>query len=185
MKIVYNDELYGELGYSKSRYSWKKIEPLLLPFNGKKCKVNFYIVLVDISYMETKYHLSKDFKMEDFPAELIKEDEELERRQKEYYKEHLLNPDVMMQKVEDEIVEEFYERRAGTADENWEKFYGEKAAKKIIGADTREKILNLVKFKEIVLSDDIVIMGKSAWNSEFGARVKSDGYVTVGPNVFW
>ena len=92
MKVVYNDEMYGELGYNKQRLELKKIDPILLPFNGKDCKINFYIGLVDISYMEAKYNLTKYFKIEDFPEDIVKENEELERKQRELYKKYLAKP---------------------------------------------------------------------------------------------
>lgn len=184
MKYIYNDELYGEVTYSRMYSSWKKTTPFLLPFNGKECSIVFYIEFVDELYLKTKYNISHEFKLEEINREQIEDAEKWEKEQRELYKKYLMPPSEMMRLVEDAIVADYqWQMKENYGDEaECVKFLGEKKAKKVMNADNREKILNLVKLKKLILVyDGIVILGKCDWyDTNYGIKVTSEGFVKVG-----
>lgn len=182
MKVIYNDELYGELEHNEERNAWEKTDPYILPFNGKEYSISFYIEFMDILYTETKYNINKQFEMEYFTDKAIERAEKWEMEQRELYKKYLIDPKKIMKLVEEEIVRDFLEKRVADYDDDFcVRYLGEKVAEKIKKAENQNEILSLVKLKEITLfSDRIRILGTNELYPDFGINVSSEGFVDVG-----
>lgn len=185
MKNIYQDELYGEVAYIETGYgAWEKTAPFMLPYNGGECPVTFCVEFVDQIYLEIKYGISNEFSLDELSEEEIDNAEKWEKEQRELYIKYLQKPNAMMKMVEDEIVEEYYSQRKNNYRDEAEcvRFLGRDKAEKMMGADTREKILDLVKFKKMILADDgIVILGDCAWyDTDFGVKVTTEGFVYTG-----
>lgn len=185
MKKIINDDLYGEIVNDTSgRDAWKKISPIVIPYNEKQCELKMYIDFMDILYVEAKYNLCRGSNLNNFSKSRIMRCKNWENQQKEMYKKFLLHPKVIMEKIEETILEDFkLKRNEDFTDEYIKKYFNSKSAKRIITANSRNKILALVKLKEVTLYPErLCFLGKNElYFGDFGIKVSSEGYITVGP----
>lgn len=187
MRII-NDEFFGDMTYDLEREEWKRIVPIQVPFNGKIYELDFFIEDEDPIITQTKYNLddSIDMKMDEFSNDEIEEAEKNILEQREFYKKYLIDSKPIMKLIEDKIIEHFYEEREDLLEDEGYciREFGEETTKRIREADTREKILSMVHFKDITLTTtQIRLIGNCEWYLDyerFGVSVRPNGKINVG-----
>lgn len=182
---VYDNEFYGKVTYNLELEIWKKTRAIEIPFNGKMCSVDFYIKDASPMYTQIKYNI-KDYgiTLQQIPSHLNNLYKESIQMQKELYDKYLKNTKVMMKLFEESIIEDFYEEKENLLEN--ETFciaeFGEEITEKIRMADTHEKILDMVHFKELTLTiNQIRIIGECDFcDMDYGVGITFDGTIDVG-----
>lgn len=181
---VYDNEYYGKVTYDVGLELWKRTTPIEIPYNGKMCSVDFYIEDAEPMYTQIKYNLD-DYgitldQIQSWQVELYKKDV---LEQKELFDKYLKDPKDMMKLFEDRIIKDFYEERTILLEDETYciRMYGEETTEKIRTADTCEKILDMVHFKELTLAtNQIRIIGECEYYVDFGVSIMLDGTIYVG-----
>ena len=101
------------------------------------------------------------------------------------FDEYLKDPTYMMRLFEDEINKDFYEQREILLENEtyFVREYEIETTEKIRTADTREKILDMIHFKELTLAtNQIRIIGKCEYYNDidYGVSITNDGTIYVG-----
>lgn len=179
-KIIQRHELYGEVMFKNER--WRKVELISGIFNMKEIQIPLDIDILDVSYIEYKLgigYLGAEFFTEDDIKGVIEYDQQLEDR----YNQYIVNFQETIQLIEDVIVQDYYEYREEFPDEEIINYNNDTVAKKLLRADTPQKILNLVKLKRIIVYNNrVIIEVRCPWYpaSEAGISLKKEGYISMG-----
>ena len=184
--IEYNNEFYGKVTYDLELEMLKPKMPLKLPFNGSECTLDFYIEDASPMYTQIKHHI-KDYgiNLHEIPNQLINLYKNNVQEQNEMFDEYLKDPTSMMRLFEDEIIKDFYEQREILLENEtyFVREYEIETTEKIRTADTREKILDMIHFKELTLAtNQIRIIGKCEYYNDidYGVSITNDGTIYVG-----
>lgn len=182
---VYDNDFYGKVTYNLESETWKRTTAMEIPFNGKICSVDFYIKDASPVYTQIKYNIKEyGITLQQIPGHLNKLYKESIQMQKELFDKYLKNTKDMMELFEERIVEDFYEERENLLED--ETFcieeFGEEITEKIRTANTSEKILDMVHFKELTLTiNQIRIIGEcDYYDIGYGVGITFDGTIDVG-----